>query len=125
MERILAIVAIVMVVILFLSTTRRTFVAADMSLATSTETAAVIGALGTSESLFYQEGTLVFYPNNVGPVPYLFYQDARGTTVAKALVFGALPLTDFSSWTGARVAVSGELEREHVLVREITYLDPP
>lgn len=125
MERILAIVAIVMVIILFFATTRRTTVTASIPLVPSTGVAAVSEAFEPSPQAFYETGTLVFYPNNVRPVPYLFYQDARGTTVAKALVFAALPLTNFSSWTGSRIAVAGILEHEHVLVSHITYLDPP
>lgn len=125
MERILAIVAIVMVFILFLATTHRTLVSAEIPLATSTEAVVAFETVGTSPEPFYATGTLTFYPNNIRPVPYLFYQDARGTTVAKALVFSALPLTDFSPWIGSRVAVVGILEHEHVLVSQITYLDPP
>lgn len=125
MERILAIVAIVMVSILFLATTRRAVVTAELPLVPSTGVAAVAESLEPSPQEFYETGTLTFYPNNIYPVPYLFYQDARGTTVAKALVFSALPSTDFSSWTGSRVAVAGILEHEHVLVSQITYLDPP
>lgn len=127
MERTLAILVLMIVGILFLATTHRTFVIADImpAAATSSGAAATVEAIDTASTAFAQTGTLVFYPNNVGPVPYLFYQDARGTTVAKALVFSALPLTDFSTWSGARVAVKGVLEREHVLVSEIQYLSPP
>lgn len=79
----------------------------------------------TTSGGFNETGTLVFYPNNVGPVPYLFYQDYAGHTVAKALTFSdALPAS-FSSWAGARVAVTGVLDSEHVVVSRIAYLAAP
>ncbi|MBI2409548.1 hypothetical protein HYV30_00715 [Candidatus Kaiserbacteria bacterium] len=75
--------------------------------------------------IFEETGTLVFYPNNVGPVPYIFYTDARGGLNAKALTFVELPPHDFSNWTAGRVSVVGRLEREHVVVSRITYLAQP
>lgn len=94
--------------------------------ATSTEaTAPVILIAATSTETFHESGTLAFYPNNVGPVPYLLYVNGKGTTVSKALVFDQLPPTDFSSWIGARVDVTGIDVREHVLVRQIAYLASP
>lgn len=91
----------------------------------SAQTAAPIFAITATTWEFTATGTLVFYPNNVGPVPYIFYTNQNGNTVAKALIFDNLPPTDFSSWTGARISVSGVLDREHVIVREIAYLAPP
>lgn len=74
---------------------------------------------------FSETGTLIFYPNNVEPVPYLFYQDSKGTTVAKALVFPETSPFYFSSWVGSRVVVTGTVELEHVLVRTIVHLAAP
>lgn len=74
---------------------------------------------------FRQTGTLVFYPNNVGPVPYLFYTDQRGGTAAKALVFPDSLQNDYSSWSGARISVTGTTVAEHVVVDTITYLSGP
>ncbi|MDD2657742.1 MAG: hypothetical protein PHD04_03745 [Candidatus Pacebacteria bacterium] len=76
-------------------------------------------------TVFNVTGTLVFYPNNIGPVPYIFYQDSNGTTVAKALTFSDGPPSDFSSWTGAHISVAGTLEKEHIVVSSITYLSGP
>ena len=73
---------------------------------------------------FNETGTLVFYPNNVGPVPYLFYTNTRGNTVAKALVL-PFPASAEASWTGGRISIAGQLEGEHVIVSRITYLSPP
>ncbi len=90
----------------------------------SSGSASVILALDRDISTFSETGTLVFYPNNVGPVPYLFYQNRSGNTVAKALV---LPYSSGvgSSWAGSRVSVVGALEGEHVLVSSISYLTAP
>lgn len=74
---------------------------------------------------FNQTGTLVFYPNNVGPVPYIFFTDQKGNTVAKALVFDELPPTDFSSWSGSRVSITGTEVMEHVVVSKISYVSAP
>lgn len=81
--------------------------------------------LGAGSTAFDEVGTLVFYPNNVGPVPYLFYTDARGTLLSKALDVSDLPPTDFSSWSGGRVEVIGRLVAEHVVVTQLVYLAPP
>ena len=83
------------------------------------------GASNANSGNFNETGTLIFYPNNVRPVPYLFYQDSRGRTVAKALVFSVSPPSGFSSWTGARISVMGRLEQEHVVVSRISYISPP
>ena len=74
---------------------------------------------------FDETGTLVFYPNNVGPVPYLFYQDSSGRTLAKALVFAGSPPTNFSTWSGSRIAVEGRLIHEYILVSSLTYVGGP
>ena len=75
---------------------------------------------------FTETGTLIFYPNNAGhPVPYLFYQDERGATAAKALAFPDSPPAGFSSWVGARISVTGRLQREHVLVENLSYIAAP
>lgn len=76
-------------------------------------------------TVFSTTGTLVFYPNNVEPVPYIFYQDTNGRTVAKALTFPNGSPSDISSWTGARIAVEGMLDSEHVIVSRITYISGP
>jgi len=87
---------------------------------------ASVGAVVASDvSEFNETGTLVFYPNNVGPVPYLFYQDHNGLTVAKALTFPNSPPGNFSSWTGAHISVTGQVVAEHVVVSAITYLSGP
>ncbi len=91
----------------------------------SAQSAAALGAINTIPENFNVTGTLVFYPNNVGPVPYIFYQDQSGHTVAKALVFSMLLPTGFSSWSGARVFVTGQLDNEHVAVNSITYIAAP
>lgn len=79
----------------------------------------------TAPAEFNETGTLVFYPNNIGPVPYLFYQDQKGNTVAKALVFPGESPNNFSSWAGARVSVAGDLVAEHVVVSSIAYISGP
>ena len=74
---------------------------------------------------FSQTGTLVFYPNNVGPVPYLFYPNQKGSTVSEALVFLNSPPYGFSSWSGARISVTGHEDQEHVVVSTIRYISGP
>lgn len=74
---------------------------------------------------FSEVGTLVFYPNNVGPVPYLFYKDESDRTVAKALVFTTRSPNDLSSWSGARISVVGYVAGEHVDVIESHYVSGP
>jgi hypothetical protein len=74
---------------------------------------------------FTETGTLIFYPNNVGPVPYLMYSNGSGNTVSKALVFEQSPPSDFSTWSGARVQVSGYVDSEHVVVTAIAYVAGP
>lgn len=96
-----------------------------LSVATSAQSASVITGVDEFLQDFNETGTLSFYPNNVGPVPYLFYQDGNGTTVAKALVFPNSSPTNFSSWSGAHVSVIGERNGEHVIVDRITYISPP
>lgn len=86
--------------------------------------ATVIGT-GAAPTAFSATGTLVFYPNNVEPVPYIFYQDSNGRTGAKALTFPAGPPADFSSWTAAHISVEGTRNQEHVVVSRITYLSGP
>lgn len=91
----------------------------------STQNASALEGINTVYANFDETGTLVFYPNNVGPVPYLFYQNQSGRTIAKALTFSDFPPADFSSWTGARVSVTGRLVSEHVAVSRIIYLSAP
>ena len=78
--------------------------------------ASATASIGSKE--FNVTGTLVYYPNNVGPVPYVFYQDSGGNTVTKALIFPTVSPID-SSWSGAHVSVTGTVENEHVMVRHI------
>jgi|ERR1035437_10041701 hypothetical protein len=89
------------------------------------QTASVGAVVVSDASEFSETGTLVFYPNNVGPVPYLFYQDQNGRTVAKALTFPDSPPGNFSSWTGAHISVMGQIVAEHVVVSTIAYLSGP
>ncbi|MDB5244581.1 MAG: hypothetical protein JWN18_451 [Parcubacteria group bacterium] len=84
----------------------------------------VIATLPTS-SEFVQTGTLIFYPNNVGPVPYLMYANQKGVTVSKALVLVGGDSLDLSHWTGARVSVTGVVVDEHVVVSSLLYLSGP
>ena len=74
---------------------------------------------------FNYTGVLVFYPNNTGPVPYLFYTNARGNTESKALVFETVVTNNLSSWSGSRVAIAGALHAEHVVVSSIRYVSGP
>jgi hypothetical protein len=124
--RIFIAILILVVVVLIFTNVRHTTVAVEPAVATSTvPVVAPIIAIAAVTGEFSEAGTLVFYPNNVGPVPYLFYLNQRGDTVAKALIFDNLPPTDFSSWTGSHVYVTGVLDREHVIVDRILYLGPP
>lgn len=122
-------IIIVLIVALFMFMVTHpspTVTVAPVQSATSTpQTAAPVIAIAAVQGAFEATGTLVFYPNNVGPVPYFFYTDQSGNTAAKALIFDNLPPTDFSSWSGARIAVNGVSDREHVIVQQITYLAPP
>lgn len=97
----------------------------DVTVEPSPQSASVLEAVTAISGDFNETGTLVFYPNNVGPVPYLFYQDQKGTTVAKALIFPDTTPLNFSSWTGARVSVTGSLDNEHVVVSRIAYISAP
>jgi hypothetical protein len=96
---------------------------ASLAISPAPQPAAVASAVRTSAA-FSATGTLVFYPNNVEPVPYLFYQDSNGGTVAKALTFITISPID-SSWSGAHVSVVGTVDQEHVIVSRITYLSGP
>lgn len=89
------------------------------------QTAAVPGAVATTSPDFNETGTLVFYPNNVAPVPYLFYQDRGGHTASKAITFAGAPPVGFFSWTGARIHVIGRVDHEHVVVSDIAYVSAP
>jgi hypothetical protein len=122
-----AIIILLVLVIFVLGYSAPARTPAQVTVATSTEEVAapVITISATSALAFHETGTLVFYPNNVGPVPYLFYVNDRGATVARALLFDALPPTDFSAWTGARVDVTGIDVREHILVHQIAYIASP
>jgi hypothetical protein len=91
----------------------------------STQSAAVLEGATAGQQGFNETGTLVFYPNNVGPVPYLFYQDASGSTVAKALTFPDGSPSGFSEWAGARISITGHLAGEHVSVSQVAYVSPP
>lgn len=97
----------------------------DVAIERPTQSAPVLETVTTMPRDFNETGTLVFYPNNIGPVPYLFYQDQKGVTVAKALIFPNTTPSDFSSWTGARVFVTGSLTDEHVSVSRIVYISAP
>ena len=97
----------------------------DVAIESSAQSAAVLEGVVATPEVFNETGTLVFYPNNVGPVPYLFYQDQNGHTIAKALTFSNMMPANFSSWTGARVSVTGTLTDEHVAVSHIAYISAP
>lgn len=73
---------------------------------------------------FSATGTLVFYPNNAVPVPYLMFQNASGNAVSKALAFENTP-AGLAGWNGARVSVTGYLQAEHVMVTNIAYVSGP
>lgn len=121
-------IVFILLIFLFVIAVRRPQRSVEMaeSVATSTaQTAAPLIAIAAIEGAFYEIGTLVFYPNNVAPVPYIIYTDKNGDIAAKALIFDNLPPTDFSLWTGARIAVTGVIDREHVVVQQIDYLAPP
>lgn len=87
--------------------------------------AAVVAIPEPATNDFSTTGTIVFYPNNVEPVPYLIYQNQNGDTVAKALTFPQGEPANFSAWIGARVMVNGYVDAEHVVVRDIAYLAGP
>lgn len=91
----------------------------------ATQSASVFEAMSAIPTNFNETGTLVFYPNNVGPVPYLFYQDRNGRTVAKTLVFSDASPDNFSSWSGAHISVTGKIIAEHVVVSSIAYISGP
>lgn len=91
----------------------------------SSQTASVLEGINTISVDFNETGTLNFYPNNIGPVPYLFYQDRSGNTVSKALTFAVSPPSNFSSWSGAHVSVTGRVNNEHVVVSRIDYISAP
>lgn len=91
----------------------------------STQSAPLLEAVEPGSADFSETGTLVFYPNNLGPVPYLFYQNQSGHAVAKALVFPDSPPGNFSSWTGAHISVTGQVVAEHVVISTIAYLSGP
>ncbi|MDO8742306.1 MAG: hypothetical protein Q7J45_02055 [bacterium] len=90
-----------------------------------TQAAPAIQRTAAAPTGFNETGTLIFYPNNVGPVPYIFYQDRLGRTVAKALVFPSSTPTNFASWTGARISIMGQIASEHVVVSRMTHLSGP
>jgi hypothetical protein len=96
MERILLIVLFVILVgygLTFLSVSNGKLV-----IPLSSQIASVSEAINNSiKNDFNETGTLVFYPNNIGPVPYIFYQNQGGDTVAKALTFSASAPANFSS----------------------------
>jgi hypothetical protein len=121
-----ATIILLLVVFIFAVASLRPAPVTTVGMTESTSTPSPLPVIAIdADRAFNETGTLVFYPNNVGPVPYLFYQDARGTTVAKALIFDVLPPTDFSSWTGARISVSGIVDREHVIVSRVAYVAAP
>lgn len=91
----------------------------------STENAPLLEAVEIGPVDFSETGTLVFYPNNLVPVPYVYYQDQQGRTVSKALVFPSSPPNGFSSWSGAHISVTGQVVAEHVVVSQIVYLSGP
>lgn len=123
MGRILFIAAVVVVIgyVFVIATTHGT----DVAIESFGQSAAVLEAVTAISEDFNETGTLVFYPNNVGPVPYLFYQDRVGHVVSKALVFPTGPPANFSSWSGARVSVRGHTDQEHIVVNDIVYLSAP
>ncbi|HQT82700.1 MAG TPA: hypothetical protein PLW99_00945 [Candidatus Paceibacterota bacterium] len=97
----------------------------NVAVASAAQGVSVLDAVTAISADFTETGTLVFYPNNTGPVPYLFYQNPNGSTVAKALVFPYSSPNDFSSWVGAQISVTGHVNSEHVIVSTITYLSAP
>lgn len=97
----------------------------NLAVALAPQPAALIQAVTATSTDFNETGTLVFYPNNVGPIPYLFYLNQSGFTSAKSLIFPDGPPVNLSSWAGARIAVTGKLNQEHVVVNRIRYVSPP
>ena len=97
----------------------------NLSIESPSQLASTLVAVEVISADFNETGTLVFYPNNVGPVPYLFYQDQSGHTMAKALVFPDSSPDDFSSWSGAHISVIGKIVAEHVVVSSIAYIAGP
>jgi hypothetical protein len=77
------------------------------------------------DTSFNEEGTLLFYPNNVGPVPYIAYTNANGNLTTKALVFPQGAPSLLSEWQGARIAVAGSVDHSSVIVNHLEYLSPP
>ena len=90
----------------------------------SQQAASVSIGVAPDPSIFNETGTLVFYPNNVGPVPYIFYQDSQGNVASKALVFPDGSSVE-SSWVGARILVIGHVVNAHVVVSSIRYIAGP
>jgi len=123
MGRILSIVVIIVVInfVLAIIATHGEMYA----VAPPAQSASVVQAVDALFVDFSETGTLVFYPNNVGPVPYLFYQDSAGRTVAKALEFPNESSAGLSSWSGAHIFVTGHLNNEHVVVTTIVYISGP
>lgn len=97
----------------------------NLALGIATQNAPLLEALESGPADFSETGTLVFYPNNIVPIPYLFYQNKEGDTVSKALRFSSASPTNFSSWSGARIRVTGSAIAEHVMVSSIVYLSAP
>lgn len=124
MGRILSIVFIIVTIGYALAIVTMHKSTTTASVGTTATSSPGIAAVATAGN-FDETGTLVFYPNNIGPVPYLFYQDASGRTLAKALVFAGSPPENFSTWSGSRIAVGGRLIHEYILVRSITYAGGP
>ena len=73
------------------------------------------GMLSTTTASFAETGILIFYPNNVGPVPYLLYYDEEGNPYTKALVFAEGALSR-QRYTYRAVEITGAIVHEHVNV---------
>lgn len=99
--------------------------ASNTSTSTLSADASTAYATAHTPSSFSQTGTLIFYPNNVGPVPYLVYTDANGRIATKALLLLRNSPNELSAWTGAHVFVTGNVVAEHVEVASISYVSAP
>ena len=97
----------------------------NLALGIATQNAPLLEAIKSGPTDFSETGTLVFYPNNIVPVPYLFYQNKEGRTASKALVFPSTSPENFSSWSGAHISVTGSLVAEHVVVSSLVYMSAP
>ena len=79
----------------------------------------VLPTLAAYDAPFDETGVLIWYPNNVGPVPWIFYADTHGNIGSKALVFDTPVALPHATST---IRVVGLAEDEHVRVRSVSIL---